>query len=119
MMRIAIGHQSRVGKDTFADFIADEFPHYQRVRIAQPLADIVKNIQEDPTLYGVDNCKYTCRAYFNKVCNDLRILNKFEDTLHANHGALKAHNYVYKIELIKIRNHVYHHTMYKFETRYF
>lgn len=82
-------------------------------------SDIVKYIESDPALYGVERCKYKCRAYFNKVSKDLRILEAFEDRLHGNYGVLKAHNYAYKIELIKIRNYVYHHNMYKFETRYF
>ena len=47
-MRIALGHQSRVGKDTFAEMIrndADVETHM--VRIAQPIADIVDGIQDN------------------------------------------------------------------------
>lgn len=80
---------------------------------------IVDGVRDTPHLYGVDKSKYKYRAYFKQVAKDLAIIDKFEDTIHGDHGVLKAHNYVYKIELIRVRNHIYHHNMYKYETRYF
>jgi hypothetical protein len=80
---------------------------------------IVQSVESAPALYGVDKCKYKCRAYFRKVTADLRKVEKFEDKIHADYAVLKAHNYVYKIELIKLRNYIYHNNIYKFETRYF
>jgi hypothetical protein len=91
----------------------------QRHQFAFNNPNIVESIQATPNLYGVERCKYKCRAYFNKVSADLRKVERFEACLHADHSVLKAHNYVYKIELIKIRNYIYHHNIYKFETSYF
>lgn len=91
----------------------------QRHKFAFNNPNIVQCVEATPSLYGVGRCKYKCRAYFNKIAADLRKIDRFEDTIHGNHGVLKAHNYVYKIELIKIRNYIYHHNIYKFETRYF
>ena len=36
-----------------------------------------------------------------------------------DYSVLKAHNYVLKIELIKVRNAIYHNNRYKYETSYF
>ena len=91
----------------------------QRYELAFNNPNIVQAIEAHPVLYGLENSKYKCRAYFSKISADLRKIDRFEDTIHGNYGLLKAHNYVYRIELIKIRNHIYHHNIYKFETRYF
>lgn len=91
----------------------------QRYQFAFGNPTIVECLEATPTLYGVERYKYKSRAYIAKVSADFRKIEKFEDTLHGDHGVLKAHNYVYKIELIKLRNYIYHHNIYKFETRYF
>lgn len=82
-------------------------------------SDIINSIQLNPHWYGLEKHRYKYRAYFKKIAADLKKIDTFEDTLHADYGLLKAHNYVYKIELIKIRNIIYHHVRYQFETRYF
>lgn len=91
----------------------------QRYQFAFNNPNIVECLEATPALYGVEHYKYKSRAYIAKVSADFRKIEKFEDTIHADHGLLKAHNYVYKIELIKLRNYIYHHNIYKFETRYF
>lgn len=91
----------------------------QRHQLAFNNPNIVQCVESAPQLYGVERSKYKCRAYFSKIAADLRKVDKFEDTIHGDHGLLKAHNYVYKIELIRVRNYVYHNNIYKFETRYF
>ena len=92
----------------------------QRYAIAFNDPLIVQLIEEYPTIYGLsENCKNKCTAYFKKIQFDLAKLEKLEDMIHGNHSILKAHNYVYKFELIKVRNHVYHSNRYKFENCYF
>ena len=91
----------------------------QRYQLAFNNPDIVQSVEMMPHLYGVESSKYKSRAYFKKVAADLRAIDKFEDTIHGDHSVLKAHNYVYKIELIRVRNYIYHNNIYKFETRYF
>lgn len=91
----------------------------RRYQLAFNNPNIVQSVELAPELYGVDKHKYKSRAYFNKVSADLRKIDKLEDLIHGDHGVLKAHNYVYKIELIKVRNYIYHNNIYKFETRYF
>ena len=81
--------------------------------------NIVDCLYDQPDLYGVAHAHRKCRTYFKQLSQDLIKVDLFEDLIHADYSELKAHNYVYKIELIKIRNHVYHHTMYKFETHCF
>ncbi|MBV8661168.1 MAG: hypothetical protein JO129_03420 [Candidatus Dependentiae bacterium] len=91
----------------------------QRYRLAFNNPNIAHDVEAMPYLFGVQRAKYKSRAYFNIISADLRKIEKFEDTIHGDHGVLKAHNYVYKIELIKIRNNIYHNNRYKFQTRYF
>ncbi|MGZ6254556.1 MAG: hypothetical protein ACXWL5_01030 [Candidatus Chromulinivorax sp.] len=81
--------------------------------------NIVQALEGMPDLYGVDRYKYKSKAYFNTISADLKKLDKFEDDIHADHVILKAHNYVYRIELIKVRNYIYHDILYKFQSRYF
>ena len=81
---------------------------------------LVKALNETPHLYGLSyKCKNKCKTYFNQVLLDLAKISKFEDYLHGDLSALKAHNYVFKIELIKVRNSIYHNNVYKYETSYF
>ena len=91
----------------------------QRYQLAFNNLDIVQDVESTPELFGVEESQYKCRAYFNKIVADLRKIEMFEDSIHGDHGVLKAHNHVYKIELIKVRNHVYHNNIYKYETRHF
>lgn len=91
----------------------------QQYQLAFNNSNIVECIEARPHLYGVGKSKYKSRAYFKKISADLARIEEFEDVIHGDHGLLKAHNYVYKIELIRIRNHVYHDNRYKYETRYF
>ena len=91
----------------------------QQYQLAFDNSNIVECIEMKPYLYGVEKSKYKSRDYFKKISADLDKIEDFEDTIHGDHGLLKAHNYVYKIELIRIRNHVYHDNRYKYETRYF
>ncbi len=90
-----------------------------RYRNAFRNEELAISVQLQPEQYGVGSAKYRSRAYFKKICRDLKEIERFEDTLHGDHGVLKAHNHVYKIELINIRNYIYHNNRYKFETRYF
>ena len=92
---------------------------HQRYQLAFNNANIAHDVETMPYLFGVENAKYKSRAYFNMITTDLRKIDKFEDTIHGDHGVLKAHNYVYKIELVRIRNNIYHNNRYKFQTRYF
>jgi len=91
----------------------------QRYALAFDNLDIVQSLQLTPELYGVSKHKNKCKTYYKRVLKDLQKVEKFEDTLHGNFSVLKAYNYDYKIELIKIRNQIYHHNRYKFETRFF
>ncbi|MDP3788612.1 MAG: hypothetical protein Q8Q60_04855 [Candidatus Chromulinivorax sp.] len=91
----------------------------QRYQFAFNNPNIVEALEEAPQLHGVEKFKYKSRAYFKNISADIQKTNTFERTLHSKYGVLKAHNYAYQIELIKIRNYVYHHNLYKFETRYF
>ena len=81
---------------------------------------IVQSINATPHLYGIPyKCKNKCKTYFNQVLIDLAKIDKFEDYLHGDYSTLKAHNYVFKIELVKVRNSIYHNNVYKYETSYF
>ena len=81
---------------------------------------IVQSIHATPELYGLSHkCKHKCKTYFNQVLIDLNKIDRFEDYLHADYSILKAHNYVFKIELIKVRNSIYHNNTYKYEVSYF
>ncbi len=83
-------------------------------------SNLVKDFEQSPELFGIKkSCKYKHRAFFKKIAADLKTIDAFEDSIHGDYGVLKAHNYVYKIELIKIRNYIYHTMQYQFETRYF
>lgn len=92
----------------------------QRYALAFDNPRIVQCIHTTPELYGISKkLKQKCKAYFNQVVKDLAKIDKFEDYLHADHSELKARNYVLKIELIKLRNSIYHDNIYKYETSYF
>lgn len=81
---------------------------------------IVECIHKNPDLYGLRlKCKKKCKVYFDQIIIDLAKISNFEDNLHGDHIELKAINYVYKIELIKIRNIIYHNNVYKYERSYF
>lgn len=81
---------------------------------------IVQSVNADPKLYGVsEQCKHKSKAYFNQVIMDLSRISKLEDYLHGDYSILKAQNYVLKIELIRVRNAIYHNNLYKYETCYF
>jgi len=81
---------------------------------------IVQSVNADPKLYGVsERCKHKSKAYFNQVLIDLSRISKLEDYLHGDYSILKAQNYVLKIELIRVRNAIYHNNLYKYETCYF
>jgi|GEM_PF-1311859 len=81
---------------------------------------IVQSVNAAPHLYGIsDRCKNKSKAYFDQVVMDLSKISKFEDYLHGDYSILKAHNYVFKIELIRVRNVIYHNNLYKYETSYF
>jgi hypothetical protein len=92
----------------------------QRYIFAFHNTNLVEHFEQSPELFGIkESCKYKHRAFFKKIAKDLKAIDKFEDTIHGDYGMLKAHNYVYKIELIKVRNYIYHTMQYQFETRYF
>jgi len=81
---------------------------------------LIQDIHTMPQVYGLsDTCKNKYKTYFNQVLADLAIINKFEDYLHGDYSTLKAHNYVFKIELIRVRNAIYHNNRYKYETSFF
>jgi len=80
---------------------------------------IASDVERNPELHGMGLCKYKCRSYCKQVKIDLALVDQFEDLIHADFSILKAHNYVYKIELIRIRNFIYHTNLYKYQTRYF
>jgi hypothetical protein len=92
----------------------------QRYVLAFNNQNIVQCIHLTPSSYGLSaRCKNKCKTYFNQILIDLAKISKFEDYLHGDYSELKAHNYVFKIELIKIRNSIYHNNVYKYETSYF
>lgn len=92
----------------------------ERYALAFNNHNIVQSIHSSPNLYGLSTkCKHKCKSYFNQILIDLARVSRFEDYLHGDHSELKAHNYVFKIELIKIRNSIYHNNVYKYETSYF
>lgn len=103
-------------------FAAIKFHNELRQRYASAFnnQNIVQCIHLTPTLYGLPTkCKHKCKTYFNQILIDLARVSKFEDYIHGDYSELKAHNYVFKIELIKIRNSIYHNNVYKYETSYF
>lgn len=108
-------------KDNRDSYNAIHFHDYLRkhYKLAFNNPNIAECVENDPDLYGVGHSRHQCRTYFNQITADLREIDKIEDYLHSDNYLLKAHNYVYKIELIKIRNYIYHNNRYKFETRYF
>lgn len=91
-----------------------------RYTLAFKNQNIVHSINTTPHLYGIsERCKHKCKEYFNRILLDLSKINKFEDYLHGDFSQLKAQNYVYKIELVKLRNSIYHNNRYKYEVSYF
>lgn len=80
--------------------------------------NIVEELYANPTLFHVQEAKYPAVSFVEKVKADLAQISRFEDLLHADHSILKARNYAYKIELVKIRNLFLHHDAYKEERRY-
>jgi hypothetical protein len=80
---------------------------------------IVHDIQKAPHLYGLEHNKHKYKTYVKQINKAIKKLDLFEKILDDNYQRVKAQNYVYRIELIKIRNHIYHHARYKYETYFF
>lgn len=95
--------------------------HKHIVAIYQPLFDMVDNdkdlisyIDAHRELFniGVDD-----QCFLKKFLKDVKLashkISKFEDFVHADYIDLKLQNYVYKIELIKLRNAILFDKRYK------
>ena len=90
----------------------------EKYKFAFENKEIVELIDTKPVLFGLEKREHKFVDFVQEVKNDLAKVSYFEDCLHADHETLKLQNYVYKIELIKIRNNIIYHDFYKQEKQF-
>jgi hypothetical protein len=79
---------------------------------------VVEDVYQHPDRYDYSTKKGDRLVKFLKLLLlDLERVDRFETKLHSNYGRLKAWNYSFKIECIKLRNEILLHPWYKYRLR--
>ena len=75
------------------------------LRILEEDKDVIAFIDQNRELFNLE--KYDqkfLKTFLHKLANERHEVSKFEDYLHADYIELKLVNYIFKIDLVKIRN---------------
>ncbi len=80
---------------------------FQAIAQGQDVVPFLKDFDIQPVNY--ENLKY----FAKRVTKDLRKIETYEYRLHADWVDIKLQNYVLKIELIRLRNAILFHPLYK------
>lgn len=76
--------------------------------------DIIAYIQEHRNAFGLEeSCNNYLSLFLKKVKIASRQISKIEDYVHTDYVDLKMQNYVFKIELVKLRNTILFDNRYK------
>lgn len=79
---------------------------------------LVEDVYQHPDRYDYSKKKGDRLVKFLKLLLvDLSRVDRFETKLHSSYGRLKAWNYSFKIECIKLRNEILFHPWYKYRLR--